>query len=95
MWLAAASKAFGVTLGRGSRVDALEKATKHLAFFGGHVALPAADGPRSECSDACGQSKASVRLFRAPNALFPHEANKRVFLLHHDDATSRVFTRAC
>jgi hypothetical protein len=33
---------FGVTLGRGSRVDALEKATKHLAFFGGHVALPAA-----------------------------------------------------
>ena len=33
---------FGITLGRGSRVDALEKATKHLAFFGGHVALPAA-----------------------------------------------------
>ena len=32
---------FGVTLRRGSRVDALEKATKHLAFFGGHVALPA------------------------------------------------------
>ena len=33
---------FGVTLRRGSRVDALEQATKHLAFFGGHVALPAA-----------------------------------------------------
>ena len=32
----------GVALRRGSRVDALEKATKHLAFFGGHVALPAA-----------------------------------------------------
>ena len=36
---------FGVTLGRGSRVDALEKATKHLAFFGGHVALPAGGSP--------------------------------------------------
>ncbi len=33
---------FGVTLRRGRRVDALEKATKHLAFFGGHVDLPAA-----------------------------------------------------
>jgi hypothetical protein len=33
---------FGVTLRRGRRVDALEKAAKHLAFFGGHVDLPAA-----------------------------------------------------
>ena len=33
---------FRVTLRRGSRVDALEQATKHLTFFGGHVALPAA-----------------------------------------------------
>jgi hypothetical protein len=33
---------FWVTLGSGGRIDALEKATKHLAFFGGHVALPAA-----------------------------------------------------
>ena len=33
---------FGVTLRRGSRVDALEQAAKHLTFFGGHVALPAA-----------------------------------------------------
>jgi hypothetical protein len=50
------------------------------------------DGPRSECSDAHGQSKASVRIFRAPNALFPHEDNKQVFLLHHDDATARLYS---
>jgi hypothetical protein len=50
------------------------------------------DGPRSECSDAHGQSKASVRLFRAPNSLFPDEDNKRVFLLHHDDATGRLYS---
>ena len=31
-----------VALRRGRRVDALEKAAEHLAFFGGHVALPAA-----------------------------------------------------
>ncbi len=33
---------FGVTLRRRGGVDALEKATKHLAFVGGHDALPAA-----------------------------------------------------
>ncbi len=45
---------FWITLGRGGRIDALEKATKHLAFFGGHVALPAAGWPRPAYSDACG-----------------------------------------
>jgi hypothetical protein len=54
---------FGVTLGRGGRIDALEKATKHLAFFGGHVALPAAGWPRPRYNDACGQSKSTTRFF--------------------------------
>jgi hypothetical protein len=71
---------FGVTLRRGSRVDALEKATKHLAFFGGHVALPAAGWPRPAYSDPSGQSKPSVRVFRATNALFPDEDAERAFL---------------
>ena len=68
---------FGVTLRRGSRVDALEKATKHLAFFGGHVALPAAGWPRPAYSDPCGQSKAAGSGFSRGAARFfregPHE----------------------
>ena len=71
---------FGVTLRRGSRVDALEKATKHLAFFGGHIALPAAGWPRPAYSDPCGQSKPAVRVFRPTNAFFPNEDAERSIL---------------
>ena len=35
----------GVARRRASRIDALEKAAEHLAFFGGHVALPAGGSP--------------------------------------------------
>ena len=63
----------GVALRRGSRVDALEKATEHLAFFGGHIALPAAGWPRPAYSDARGQSKSTAWVFRSGKALFARE----------------------
>src|SRR5262249_43226718 len=61
---------FGVTLGRGGRIDALEKATKHLAFFGGHVALPAAEWPRPAYSEPHGQSQGARSGFSRDNCPF-------------------------
>ena len=74
---------FGVTRRRGGSVDALEKAGEHLAFFGGHVALPAAGWPRRAYSDTgCGQSKTARGFFARRSHFFrrtPAREEKRAF----------------
>src|SRR5208337_5158823 len=76
----------GVARRRAGRFDALEKVGEHLAFFGGHIALPhGPDRPRRAYSDACGQSKTSASVFRFDQAHSKAESSR----------ARRAFTQAC